>query len=204
MFSPRRMVFWLSVALQGVDALNAAAPYEMVYLYNAYKMEYLTVPAGSRKIAPGCRHTPYTGNPAAPLALIAANTNAASIAQGVVGICTFNEFMQHVQTNAWRAAMRNKERPALGPANVATINDPLTRTLDPDADRLATAVNDLATIGQHRLFTVPNLLYSTADLTLMGGIAPRWNVPWSKQLEKASSVVEAARKEMANRLRLDV
>lgn len=49
MFSPHRIVFWLSVALQGVNALNAAAPSEMVYIYNAYKMEFLTFIAGLEK-----------------------------------------------------------------------------------------------------------------------------------------------------------
>jgi hypothetical protein len=134
MFSPRRIVFWLSVALQGVNALNAAAPYEMVYLYNAYKMEFLTVAAGSRKIAPDCTHTPFTGNAASPLGQINTNINAAAITKGVVEICTFYEFMQHVQTNVWRTAMQGKEVPRGGAANIASINDPLTRTLDPDAD----------------------------------------------------------------------
>lgn len=204
MFFPRRIVFWLCVALQGVDALNAAAPYEMVYLYNAYKMEYITVAAGSRKIAPGCTHTPFTGNAASPLGQINANINAAAITEGVVGICTLYEFMQHVQTNAWRTAMQNKEVPRGGPANIASINDPLTRTLDPNADRLAVAVNDPATIGDNRLLTRPERLFSDADLIAMGGTAPGWNVPWAKQLEKVSGIVENSRQEISNRLRLDV
>jgi hypothetical protein len=155
MFSPHYIVFWLSVALQGVNALNAAAPYEIVYLYNAYKMEFLTFTSpGSRKIAPGCTHVPYTGNPAAHPAIINTNLVASAIAEGVVGICTFNESMRHVQTSGWERAMRNKEAsPRFGAANAAILNDPLTRTLDPNADRLAVVVNDPATIGDEELLT---------------------------------------------------
>ena len=181
MFSPCRIVFWLSLALQGVNALNAAAPYEMVYLYNAYKMEFLTVAAGSRKIAPGCTHVPYTGAPQAPLGLINANIVATAIAEGVEGICTFYEFMDHVATNSWRIVMAGKEVPRLGPANAASINDPLTRTLNPNADRLSDAANDPARIGGRDLYTLPDRLFSTADLTAMGGAAPLWRVPVSNK-----------------------
>ena len=99
------------MVLQSVNALNVAGPYELVYLYYVYKIEYATVPAGSRKIAPGCVHRPYTGNAAAPLGVIDAANTAAAVAQGVVGICTFKEFYNRVGTNSWAQAMVNKELP---------------------------------------------------------------------------------------------
>jgi len=206
MFFSRRFVFWLCVALQGANALNAAAPYEMVYLYYAYKMEYLTFkPPGSKKIAPGCTHRPFTGSAGAPQAIIEQAINNAASVQGVVGICTFNEFMNHIQTSSWQRAMRGKDpTPRFGAANVASIYDPLTRTLDPSADRLAAAVNDPATIGREKLLTRPDRLFSLADLTAMGGQAANgWLVPWAKQVQKVSGVVEGARQEMGKRLRLD-
>jgi hypothetical protein len=199
MFSPRRIVFWLSVVLQSVNALNAAGPYELVYLYYAYKMEYATVAAGSRKIAPGCVHTPFAGNAAAPLGVIDAANTAAAVTQGVVGICTFYEFWHQVGTNAWAQAMNGKELPRRN--DPLSITNPLTRTLNPDADRFADSVNDPATIGARRLATLPDVLWSPAELALMGGAG---NAAWATQLQRASTVVEAAREEMANRLLADV
>ncbi|KAG4440016.1 hypothetical protein IFR05_004530 [Cadophora sp. M221] len=180
MFSPARIVFWLAVMLHGVNALNAAAPYEMTYLYYAYKMEFLTVPAASRRIAPGCYHSPVTGNIRDPRVQISINNEATALAEGVVGICTFSEFMDHVETNA-------------------TINNPITRTLNPDADRLATTVNDITSIRNNRLLTLPERIFSEAKLASLGGRT----VSWAKQLQTISSIVETSREEMAKRLKLN-
>ena len=42
MLSPSLMFFWLFVAFHVANAFNAAASYEAIYFYNAYKTEYAT------------------------------------------------------------------------------------------------------------------------------------------------------------------
>ncbi|KAH9218429.1 hypothetical protein DL95DRAFT_405820 [Leptodontidium sp. 2 PMI_412] len=197
MVSPARIIFWLAVALHEVNALNAAAPYEMTYLYYAYKMEFLTTPAESRRIARGCTHSPITGNAQNPFVQISTNVEATAVAEGVQGMCTFFEFMRHVQTSGWKDAMAGKD--VVRPNDPASITNPLTRTLNPDADRLAGAVNDITTIETARLLTKQEKIFSENDLASMGG----GTIAWAKQLETVSVVVEASRKEMAKRLNLD-
>jgi hypothetical protein len=49
-----RFLLQLYVLFSGVQALNEAVPYELLYYYSAYKMEFAALP-GDRTIATGCK-----------------------------------------------------------------------------------------------------------------------------------------------------
>jgi hypothetical protein len=49
-----QLFFWFIVSITSVEALNTALPYELLNFYSAYKAEFKSVPAGSRKIATKC------------------------------------------------------------------------------------------------------------------------------------------------------
>jgi hypothetical protein len=182
MFSPRHIVFWLAVALQGVNALNAANPYEMVYMYYAYKMEWASgVAAADRKIAPGCTHKAYTGIPTAPLALIENANLAAMATQGVSGICTFFDFWKYAGTHTWLQMWTGQEIAKPNPTQ-----PPLTRTIDPDADRIADVMNNPAKIGPKKLLSLPGKMWSAAAIAEMGGGIPAADIPWAQVCTKAA------------------
>lgn len=75
------VLVWLTAVLS-VFALNDAAPFEILWYYTAYKIEWRSG-ISPRNIATGCRHAP------------SAAFDAAASAAGVSGICTFDEFVRH-------------------------------------------------------------------------------------------------------------
>ena len=54
----RAVVLGLCAIASKVLALNEAMPYEMLYFYNVYKMEFAAVPAADRRIATTCGFLP--------------------------------------------------------------------------------------------------------------------------------------------------
>lgn len=79
----------MSVFLNEVHALNAAVPYELLYFYHSYKLEFTLLPASSRTMGKACKHK--------AVATTAGNAVEAAItSQGLTGICTFDEFVKHV------------------------------------------------------------------------------------------------------------
>lgn len=83
------IVLWASVFLSELHAYNAAAPFELLYFYYSYKVEYMLAPSGSRTIATGCTHTRRGGTAGEAV-------EAAILIQGLDGICTFDEFVHYV------------------------------------------------------------------------------------------------------------
>jgi len=71
----------------------------------------------------------------------------------------------------------------------------LTRTLNPDADAIADAVNDFNTIGQRKLLIKPASLFSAAKVASLGHTAA--TLPYPTLMREASLVVEAARVSLA-------
>lgn len=78
------LVAWLTAVLS-VFALNDAVPFELLWYYTAYKIEWRSG-ISPRNIATGCRHAP------------SAAFDAAASAAGVSGICTFDEFVKHLDS----------------------------------------------------------------------------------------------------------
>lgn len=76
------LLVWLTAVL-GVFANNQAAPFELLWYYTAYKIEWRSG-INPRNLATGCHHKP------------SAAFDAAASAAGVSGICTFDEFIQHL------------------------------------------------------------------------------------------------------------
>lgn len=50
-----QFIVGLFALVTGVQALDQAVPYELLYFYSIYKMEYRAVAEGSRLIATGCK-----------------------------------------------------------------------------------------------------------------------------------------------------
>ena len=50
-----QFTLWLYAFTTGVQALNQAVPYELLYMYSVYKAEYRVFPAGARTVASGCK-----------------------------------------------------------------------------------------------------------------------------------------------------
>ena len=196
MVSSHRLAFWLSAVLQGVAALNAAQPYEMVYMYTAYKLEFQTVAAGQRKIAPDCKHRPLGPRvTAGPLYDAEQAFLADTATAGLTDICSFYDFYKFVGTGDWGAAMAGKDNPS---AKRTDAQNRLTRTLYPDADALSDAVNDIKTIGARALKFRPNRLFSQALVSTLGGVAE--DIPYPTIIKEAGKVVEAARLVLATRI----
>ena len=196
MVSSHRLAFWLSAVLQGVAALNAAQPYEMVYMYTAYKLEFQTVAAGQRKIAPGCTHRPLPPRvTAGPLYDAEQAFLADAATAGLAGICSFNDFYRWVGTGDWQAALAGKDTPRPGQTDA---QNRLTRTLYPNADALSDAVNDINTIGARAMKFRPDRLFSQAFVNTLGGVAA--DIPYPTIIKEAGKVVEAARLVLATRI----
>lgn len=82
------LIVWL-VAILGASANNGAAPFELMWYYTAYKVEWKSG-LSPRTLATNGHHAP------------AAAFDTAAAAAGVAGICTFDEFVQHCgQNNEW-------------------------------------------------------------------------------------------------------
>ncbi|KFX89522.1 hypothetical protein V490_06963 [Pseudogymnoascus sp. VKM F-3557] len=84
------LVIWVLCLVNEVLALNTAVPYQLLYFYYGYKIEFSSLPAAERKIAVKCTHR------AKPGTAEGAAVEAAIAAQGLPGICTFGEFALHV------------------------------------------------------------------------------------------------------------
>ncbi|KFY49142.1 hypothetical protein V495_00698 [Pseudogymnoascus sp. VKM F-4514 (FW-929)] len=84
------LVIWVLFLVNEVLALNTAVPYQLLYFYYGYKIEFSSLPAAERKIAVKCIHR------AKPGTAEGAAVEAAIAAQGLPGICTFGEFALHV------------------------------------------------------------------------------------------------------------
>jgi hypothetical protein len=81
-------LLWFITILE-VYANNLAAPFELLWYYSAYKIEWKSG-THPRALATGCKHSPATA------------FDSAAAAAGLSGICTFDEFVQHVgQNNEW-------------------------------------------------------------------------------------------------------
>jgi hypothetical protein len=80
------LLVWLTAVL-GIFALNDAAPFELLWYYTAYKIEWRSG-ISPRSIATGCHHAPSTA------------FDATASAAGVSGICTFDEFVKHLDDKA--------------------------------------------------------------------------------------------------------
>ena len=80
------LLVWLTAVL-GVSALNAAVPFQLLWYYTAYKIEWRSG-ISPRNIATGCHHAP------------SAAFDAVASAAGVSGICTFDEFVHHLDDKA--------------------------------------------------------------------------------------------------------
>jgi hypothetical protein len=78
------VLVWLAAAV-GVFANNNAAPFELLWYYTAYKIDFKS---GRKTLASGCK--PHRHD---------ASFDTAAAAAGVQGICTFDEFVQHVAQN---------------------------------------------------------------------------------------------------------
>ncbi|KAK3676824.1 hypothetical protein LTR78_003028 [Recurvomyces mirabilis] len=79
------LLLWLTAAL-GAFALKEAAPFEVLWYYQAYKIEWKSVDSSKRQIAGGCTH-----KSGVDLAF-----DDAAAAAGVAGICTIDEFTQYL------------------------------------------------------------------------------------------------------------
>lgn len=172
-------LFWLLVGLPIASALNEAAPYEIVYLYNAYKAEFATQPDPSkRKIATACPHQPEPAPPNTPAGRVEAAFIQSTIDVGVVGICSFKDFVRHIGNTGWRRYRSER----LDPVNpVSEFN-----TLEPDADRIASHLRTQQIVGG-RLLIEPHIL-------IRGFVA---TAPFSDVVKSAADVIQTARKDRA-------
>jgi hypothetical protein len=178
-----------------VNALNAAAAYEAIYFYNAYKMEYATVSDPAlRTIAKGCVHNglragiPATSGPG----IVEANFIQSTIDAKVEGICSFDDFLKEIQSHGWSAYKRDKPSPA-NPTSQSV-------TLEPDADAVSARINDPATIGRNRLQFNAKTLLSPSVLDTIVEHAPNGDEvhPYGKVISKISDAVQTARVAHAN------
>lgn len=195
MLSPRLAFLCLSLALNGVNALNAAAPYEAIYFYNAYKMEYATVSDPAlRTIATGCVHRgPRANIPAtSPPGIVEANFIQSTVGAGVAGICSFDDFLREIQSPGWSAYNR------INPSVANPISQSVT--LEPDADAVSARVNDPARIGRKRLLFDATKLLSPSVLNTIVEHAPNGDAvhPYGKVISKISDAVQTARVAHAN------
>ena len=127
MYSLRLIIYWFSLILQEVNALNAVGPYEAVYFYSAYKMEFATRPAGSRTIAVGAR---ANAMPAlAPPHVVELAFIAETVAAGMFGICSFDHFLKWIKTSGRNAFVPDNPRNPY-PRSISV-------TLNPSADEIA-------------------------------------------------------------------
>jgi hypothetical protein len=163
-----RLVLWLFIALKAAYALSPVSPYDLVYLYSAYKAEWAATlgddaAVAVRKIAPGCKAKKFVPNPlnTKPAYLIAQALNSQANEQGIAGICNFREFMDHVGTKVW-----NK---ALAGIDLITDDPQLTRTLDPDPDRIYAAIMNKVAIEKMELSTLAKKLFSDAAFHAIDG-----------------------------------
>ena len=197
MLSSRLMFFWLFAAFHVANALNAAAPYEAIYFYNAYKMEFATTLGNPtlRTIAPGCVHRPTPAPPATPAGIVEANFIQSTIDAGLPGICSFEDFLRGpngIQNADWRAYR---------PINPAFPNPTsLTVTLDPNADAFAARALNPATLGRNRLgFLTDNLLSAAVRATYVthtpAGL-PAY--AYGRTITKISDAVQTARLAVAS------
>ncbi|RFU28163.1 hypothetical protein B7463_g8176, partial [Scytalidium lignicola] len=194
MLSPRLMFFWLFVAFHVANALNAAAPYESVYFYNAYKIEYAATIGNPalRTISPECVHKPSPARPGTPGGIIEQNFIQSTIDAGVSGICSFDDFLGGIQDKGWKAY----KSPKPDPSNPTS----LTITLNPDADAFAAQALNPTTLGCNRLgFRTENLLSAAVRATYVKHNPAGGEVyPYAGTISKISDAVQTAREAVAN------
>jgi hypothetical protein len=89
------LIVWL-VATLGAFANNSAAPFELLWYYTAYKIEWRSG-LTPRTLATTCHHAPE------------ATFDTAAAAAGLAGICTFDEFVQHCGQNGDWAGFHSGE-----------------------------------------------------------------------------------------------
>lgn len=191
MLSPRRILLWCSLALHGVNSLNPSAAYEAVYAYNAYKAEWastITNP-GLRTIATGCNHPALNPNiPAtSPAGVIEANFLASTVAAGVAGICSFDDFIRHVGNAGWRTLRAN-------PGGISI-------SLNPDADAISVRIQQ-PTLGPRKLLLQAHELLTDAELTTIASRHADGNfvldnghkiAPYDSIIGKLSTAIQTAR-----------
>ncbi|KAL5352975.1 hypothetical protein ACLOAV_002924 [Pseudogymnoascus australis] len=105
---------WMIFLSIEVNANDLAFPFEMLFFYYSYKAEFTALPQGSRTIGKGCQHV-----------TAGADIEASMVAQGVAGICTFNEFVKEVLNKKHLSFYTHD-------GNDALIDYPSGRTIDPD------------------------------------------------------------------------
>lgn len=104
-----------------MHALNAAVPYEILYYYYSYKIEYMLLPASLRLIGTGCTHSKVNG----------AAGDAVEVAiqvQGLKGICNYDEFVEHVLKDAALPDYNNGHRLPMNEDSTY-----FSATIDPDS-----------------------------------------------------------------------
>ncbi|OBT68748.1 hypothetical protein VE03_02227, partial [Pseudogymnoascus sp. 23342-1-I1] len=79
------LLLWTSALSSKVLANNVALPFEVIHYYYSYKTEYMLMDASKRTIGTKCEHT--VGDTA---------LEESMVAQGVKGMCTFNEFAKYI------------------------------------------------------------------------------------------------------------
>lgn len=190
MFSPLTPVVRFLWIIHVANALNAAIPYEAVYFYNAYKIEYAASlkSGGPRTIATRCEHSTQQEPKTTPLGMVLANFEKSAADAGVAGICSFDEFLKSgVLDDGWK----NFEPPTPTEKNPTSI----TITLDPDADAIATEALNPSKLGNRRLGFVAENLLSSAVLETYGKPNGRGKIayPYPGTISKVSNAVQSAR-----------
>lgn len=190
MLSPRLILFWLFAAFHVANALNPSVPYEAVYFYNAYKIEFAATMANPalRTIATQCVHNAVGAPAGSPSGIVEQAFIDSTIAAEVPGICSFDDFLRGrnnrgIADIGWRAF-----RP---PAPTVANPTSLTITLEPDADALAAAVLNPNTLGANRLgFLVQRLLSAPVLATYVTAAGA---YPYARTISKVSDAVQRAR-----------
>lgn len=133
------IIFWLFLLLEDACASDAALPYELLWFYGAYKMEFKTRPLDTRDMARGCVHVPLKvgAGLAAEQAFIATTEE-----QGVEGICAFDEFVRHIggpQFEKWYSSVKGwslTPDPADAAIKAAAVRQANGKALRYDTSRL--------------------------------------------------------------------
>ena len=188
MLTIRHAIFWLSVLFNAVTALNVAAPYEVMFFYSAYKMEFATVAKDSRTLAPGCTHVPKlygdkTGT--SPPAIAETAFVNSAVDAGIAGICSFDEFLKHIGSSGWNGYKSSYQRGL---------------TISPDVDTVIEYMGDLKNgkgpTGSNRLQFQEGKLLSSATLATITPSTNKYGqtvYPYDNVLQKVTDAIQRAR-----------
>jgi hypothetical protein len=155
-------ILWTSALLGEVHALNNALPFEVLNYYYSYKAEYKLNPSMGRLIGFNCEHKKDES-------LAGQAVELAILAQGLEGICTFDEFTRNILIE------QRKPLYTVGGTGLTIDPDSSVRTNFPGPDK-------------------PQFLYDITELLpTYAPAAGEEKLPLEKAIDLVGSAVDRAR-----------